>query len=82
MLIFQDFRSRRLARVTCHVPYFLPNVFNHLRDSKSILGPQFGLTLVHSFVDRLSSTLVPRVELVLTMFSYTEESSIVQTRTF
>ncbi len=48
-----------MARVTCHVPYFLSNIFNHLRDSKSIFGPQFGQFLVHSFVDRLSSTLVP-----------------------
>ena len=58
------------------------NIFNHLLDSKSISGPQFGLILVHSFVDRLSSTLVPRVELILNMFSHTEESSIVQTRTY
>jgi len=73
---------KEVARVTCHIPYFLSNIFNHLRDSKSIFGPQFGQFLVHSFVDRLSSTLVQRVELILSMFSRTEESSIVQTRTF
>ena len=63
-----------MARVTCHVPSFIPYIFNHLRDSKSILGPQFGLILVHSFVDRLSSTLGHRVELSISTFHLLWES--------
>ncbi len=64
-----------MARVTRHIPYYLSHTFNHLRDSKSILGPQYGLILVHIFVDRLSSTLVQRVELTLSIFCLTWESS-------
>ncbi len=52
-----------MARVTCHDPYLFTNDFKYLRVMKSILGPHFGLILVHSFVDRPSSTLGQRVEL-------------------
>ena len=56
-----------MARVTCHNPYYLSNIINHLRDYKSIPGPQFGLILVHNFVDRLSSTLVHRAKPIISM---------------
>lgn len=56
-----------MARVTGLNPFYLSNNFNNLQGCKSPFGPQFGLVLVHTSVDRLSSTLVYRDELLISM---------------